>query len=95
MELETIEIPVTELRHHDRGGGHIITSSNSIHSSVKPATRTPEVIKETVFENAKRFRNTANGFALGSGNSISDYVPEEGYLAMIESAQKIRENEIL
>jgi uroporphyrinogen decarboxylase len=53
----------------------------------------PEEIKETVFENGKRFRKTARGYALGSGNSIPDYVPVDGYLAMIEGAQKIRESE--
>ncbi|HHV98859.1 MAG TPA: hypothetical protein GXX36_04685 [Clostridiaceae bacterium] len=30
------------------------------------------------------------GFALGSGNSIPDYVPVEGYLAMIETAREAR-----
>jgi uroporphyrinogen decarboxylase len=27
---------------------------------------------------------------LGSGNSIPDYVPVEGYLAMVETAREIR-----
>jgi uroporphyrinogen decarboxylase len=31
------------------------------------------------------------GFALGSGNSIPDYVPVQGYLAMIEQAREMRE----
>lgn len=30
------------------------------------------------------------GFALGSGNSIPDYVPVEGYLAMLEAARELR-----
>lgn len=30
------------------------------------------------------------GFALASGNSIPDYVPVEGYLAMVEAAREIR-----
>jgi uroporphyrinogen decarboxylase len=30
------------------------------------------------------------GFALGSGNSIPDYIPVEGYLAMIETSNKLR-----
>ena len=30
------------------------------------------------------------GFALSSGNSIPNYVPVEGYLAMIETARKLR-----
>ena len=32
----------------------------------------------------------AKGFALGSGNSIPDYVPVEGYLAMVEAARSSR-----
>jgi uroporphyrinogen decarboxylase len=54
---------------------------------------TPDAIKEIVFEAGKRYREAANGFALGSGNSIPDYVPVEAYMAMIEAAIKIREQE--
>jgi uroporphyrinogen decarboxylase len=53
----------------------------------------PDRIYERVIEDGKRFRNKANGYALGSGNSIPDYVPVEGYLAMIKAGQKIRETE--
>jgi uroporphyrinogen decarboxylase len=53
----------------------------------------PAEIMAAVFEQGSRFRNTARGYALGSGNSIPDYVPVDGYLAMIEGAQKIREEE--
>ena len=53
--------------------------------------KNPAEIVEAVFENGYRFRETARGYALGSGNSIPDYVPVDGYLAMIEGAQKIRE----
>jgi len=35
----------------------------------------------------------ARGYALGSGNSIPDYVAVQGYLAMIRAAQQIRQNE--
>jgi uroporphyrinogen decarboxylase len=52
----------------------------------------PEVF-ESVVEQGTRYRSNAKGFALGSGNSIPDYVPVEGYLAMIEAAQHIREVE--
>lgn len=31
------------------------------------------------------------GFAIGSGNSIPEYVPVEGFLAMVETVRKIRE----
>lgn len=46
-----------------------------------------------VVEHGTKYRQAANGYALGSGNSIPEYVPVEGYLAMIRAAQKIRENE--
>jgi hypothetical protein len=41
----------------------------------------------------KRFRKKARGYALGSGNSIPEYVPVEGYLAMIEASKGIRDEE--
>jgi uroporphyrinogen decarboxylase len=53
----------------------------------------PDEIRELVAERGARFRATANGYALGSGNSIPDYVPVEGYLAMVEAARGLRENE--
>jgi uroporphyrinogen decarboxylase len=53
----------------------------------------PDRVYEKVLEEGKRFRNKANGYALGSGNSIPDYVPVDGYLAMIKAANKIREKE--
>lgn len=56
--------------------------------------KTPAAIVEQVFEKGRRFRAAARGYALGSGNSIPEYVPIEGYLAMIEGAQHIRLSEI-
>jgi len=55
--------------------------------------KSPEDVFETVVESGKEYRKTANGYALGSGNSIPDYVPVDNYLAMIEAAQEIRERE--
>ena len=52
-----------------------------------------ETIIEQVIEKRQRFRRQARGYALGSGNSIPNYVPVEGYLAMIKAAQQIRYNE--
>jgi uroporphyrinogen decarboxylase len=52
--------------------------------------KSPAEIVEQVFEKGRRFRAAARGYALGSGNSIPEYVPVEGYLAMIEGAQHIR-----
>jgi uroporphyrinogen decarboxylase len=56
--------------------------------------RTPDQIVDYVVEKGQQFRDQANGYALGSGNSIPDYVPVEGYLAMIEAARQIRRNEM-
>jgi uroporphyrinogen decarboxylase len=50
----------------------------------------PEEITEMVSEMGRRFRAAARGYALGSGNSIPEYVPIDGYLAMIEGARRIR-----
>lgn len=55
--------------------------------------KTPEEIYETVLERGRRFRALAQGFALGSGNSIPDYVPVEGYLAMVRAGQALRAEE--
>ena len=55
--------------------------------------KTPEEITEIVYDSGRRFRQTANGYALGSGNSIPNYVPVDGYLAMIEAVKRIRAEE--
>lgn len=54
----------------------------------------PEEIKRKVIADGRRFRETARGYALGSGNSIPDYVPVEGYQAMVEAARVLREDEV-
>lgn len=46
-----------------------------------------------VLEKGTMFRNMANGYGLGSGNSIADYVPVEGFMAMVDAAKTIRKNE--
>lgn len=52
-----------------------------------------DVIYDEVVEQGKRFRDAARGYALGSGNSIPDYVPAENYLAMIRAAQDLRDSD--
>ena len=52
--------------------------------------KTPDEIFNEVIQKGTEYRKTANGYALGSGNSIPDYVPVDNYLAMVEAAQKIR-----
>jgi len=44
-----------------------------------------EYVKEVI-----NYSIGAKGFALGSGNSIPDYVPVSGYLAMLEAAREAR-----
>ena len=52
--------------------------------------KSPDEITETWLRKGRRFRAAARGYALGSGNSIPEYVPVDGYLAMIEGARRIR-----
>ena len=55
--------------------------------------RTADDIRSAAREQGRRFRDSACGYALGSGNSITDYMPVENYLAMVESAQRLREED--
>ncbi len=52
-----------------------------------------EEVYQTVLEKGKKFRNMAKGYGLGSGNSIPDYVPVEGFMAMVDAAKAIRKFE--
>jgi len=52
-----------------------------------------DIYKE-VLEKGTRFRAKANGYGIGSGNSIPEYVPVEGFLAMIEAVNEIRRLEM-
>jgi len=45
---------------------------------------------EEIFEKGKEYRAKANGYGLGSGNSIAEYVPTEGFYAMIDAVKAIR-----
>lgn len=54
---------------------------------------TSDEIYATVLENGRRFRRAARGYALGSGNSIPEYVPLENYFAMLRAAQALRAEE--
>ena len=52
--------------------------------------REPAAILGEVVLKGAAFRSAAKGYALGSGNSIPDYVPFENYRALIAAAQEIR-----
>ena len=51
-----------------------------------------EVFKK-VLEDGTRFRNQANGYGLGSGNSIPDYMSVDGFKAMTDAVKEIRKRE--
>jgi uroporphyrinogen decarboxylase len=51
---------------------------------------TPQEIKSVIAEKAPAFYKSANGFAVGCGNSISDYVPIDNYIAMVQTVNEIR-----
>jgi thioredoxin-related protein len=36
------------------------------------------------------YRTKANGYGLGSGNSIPGYIPVDGFVAMVEAVKEIR-----
>ena len=46
-----------------------------------------------VLEKGSAFRARARGWGLGSGNSIPEYVPVDGYMGMIDAAREIRRRE--
>lgn len=43
-----------------------------------------------VLEKGVKYRNMANGYGIGSGNSIAEYVPAEGFKGMIDAVNEIR-----
>ncbi len=51
-----------------------------------------DIYKE-VLEKGLHYRNKAKGFGIGSGNSIPDYIPVEGFMAMVDAAKEIRRSE--
>jgi uroporphyrinogen decarboxylase len=46
-----------------------------------------------VLEKGTKYRGMMNGYGLGSGNSIPEYIPVEGFQAMIDAVAAIRKNE--
>ena len=48
---------------------------------------------KTVYDKGLKYRNSANGYGLGSGNSIAEYVPVDGFMGMIDAVKAIRKSE--
>lgn len=53
----------------------------------------PEDVYRNVLEMGTLYLSKANGYGLGSGNSIPGYVPVEGFMAMVEAVEEIRRDE--
>jgi len=52
-----------------------------------------EEVFEQVLEKASYYRSRTKGWGLGSGNSIPEYVPVDGFMGMIDAAREIRRRE--
>jgi uroporphyrinogen decarboxylase len=53
----------------------------------------PEIVFQTILKQGTFYRESANGYGLGSGNSIPGYIPVDGFLAMIDAIKEIRRRE--
>lgn len=53
----------------------------------------PADLYDYVLDKAAAYRDSAHGFALGSGNSVPGYVPVEGFRAMNRAARDLRARE--
>jgi uroporphyrinogen decarboxylase len=51
---------------------------------------TPVDVYQNVLEQGLMYRQKAFGYGLGSGNSIPEYIPVDGFLAMLEAVKEIR-----
>lgn len=50
-------------------------------------------VYKTVLEKGRKFRKMAKGYGLGSGNSIAEYVPVDGFMGMVDAVKRIRSEE--
>ena len=53
-----------------------------------------EDVYDEVLEKGTHFRQKARGYGIGSGNSIPEYVPVDGFLGMIDAVKEIRRREM-
>lgn len=54
---------------------------------------THDDIFRAVVDKGTRYRRCAQGYGLGSGNSIAGYIPVEGFMAMVDAVRRIREDD--
>ena len=53
-----------------------------------------EEVYRQVLDKGTHYRSRTNGWGLGSGNSIPEYVPVDGFMGMIDAAREIRRREL-
>ncbi len=51
---------------------------------------TPDEVYTVTKERGRLYRSLAKGYALGTGNSVPDYVPVENYTAMIKAGRELQ-----
>ena len=56
--------------------------------------KSPDEVYNEVLEKGTLYRSKANGYGLGSGNSIPGYIPVDGFMAMIEATKEIRDRDM-
>ena len=49
-----------------------------------------EDVFNTVLAKGEKYMTMAKGYGLGSGNSIAEYVPVDGFMGMVEAAKSLR-----
>jgi hypothetical protein len=49
-----------------------------------------EDVFKIVLEKGRKYRNMANGYGIGSGNSIAEYVSVDGFMGMIDAVNALR-----
>ena len=52
-----------------------------------------DYVFEKVRKEGTQFRALANGYGIGSGNSIPDYMEVDGFMAMVDAVKAIRKDE--
>ena len=55
--------------------------------------KTYEEVFTYVLEKGQWFRKYSRGYGLGSGNSIAEYIPVDGFMAMVDAVKEIRRRE--
>jgi hypothetical protein len=58
--------------------------------SAESKSKDYDEVYNIALESGQRFRNTAKGYGIRSGNSIPDYVSQASFIGMIDAVNEIR-----